>query len=258
MATDKKGAEDVIPTATLARLYEKQGLLKEAAAIYKELLRVDPGQEALQNALIDMETRIGGQKPRVLSTEMQAVLTQLERWQQVVLSRKKAVFGQMEGDVRILVVQGPHVESVGLSEGEERSCKTAEEIECCISRVAGDCGIMADFSPTDSEEALIQTIGEATKGYDVLVIDPGAPACAGPGTRNALASLDIPIIEVHALNPFRGDFCRKPGVEDVTTAHLSGFGEKGYAMAVRAAAQMARQSCEAKAHVATNADKGEV
>jgi len=240
MARDEKGVEDVIPTATLARLYEKQGLLKEAAAVYKELLSVEPGQGALQNALTDIETRIGGQKPRFLSAETKTVLSQLERWQQVVFLRKKALVRQTEDNVRVLVIQGPDVESVGLGEREDRSGKiAAEEIERCISRVAGDCGIIADFFRTDSEEALIQRIRDATKGYDVLVIDPGQPVCTGSGIRDALAALDIPIIEVHPLNAFRGGLCRKPGagVEDVTTAHLAGFGKEGYAMAVRAAAR---------------------
>jgi 3-dehydroquinate dehydratase len=80
-----------------------------------------------------------------------------------------------------------------------------------------------------------------------LIIDPGQPPCTGPDTREVLAGLDIPIIEVHPLNAFSGDFFCQSGIADLTTAHLAGFGNEGYAMAVRAAAPMARQSLKAKA-----------
>ncbi len=248
MARDEKSVEDVIPTTTLARLYEKQGLLLEAAAVYKELLRVEPGREALQKALTDIETRLSGQKPQTPSKEAQTVLSQLQRWRQVVFSRRQALVRHTEHSVRVLVIQGPDVASVSLGERPERSGKiTAEETEACIRRVAGDCGIMADFFRADDEKALIRRIREAAGGYDALVIDSGRSYRPGSDTRDALGELDIPIVLVHPVNALREGLCSEPGLEDVVTAHLAGFGREGYGMALRAAARMARPFVEAKA-----------
>ena len=250
MARDEKGVEDVIPTTTLARLYEKQGLLREAAAVYKELLRVEPGREALQKALTDIETRLRGQKPQTLSKEVQTVLSQLQRWRQVVFSRRQALVRHTEPSVRVLVIQGPDVASVSLGEAPERSGKiTAEETEACIRRVAGDFGIIVDFFRADDEKAFIRRIREAAGGYEALVIDSGGEGghCPGSGARDAIGALDIPIVLVHPVNALREGLCSEPGLEDVVTAHLAGFGREGYGMALRAAARMARPFVEARA-----------
>jgi len=41
-----------IPTETVADLYRKQGLLKEAAAIYRDILRIDPQRDTVRNKLV--------------------------------------------------------------------------------------------------------------------------------------------------------------------------------------------------------------
>lgn len=44
-----------IPTATLADLYLKQGLFNEAANIYRDILRQDPGNEQARAKLVDLK-----------------------------------------------------------------------------------------------------------------------------------------------------------------------------------------------------------
>jgi 3-dehydroquinate dehydratase-2 len=250
MATEEKGFDDVIPTVTLARLYAKQGLLKEAAVVYRALLDMEPGQEALESALRDIEGRLRGKKKRSGSAAAEAVLARLEQWHHVVCSRKTALVQQTEIKGRVLVVQGPaDMASSGLSAGEESAENpTPQEIARCIRNAAAGSGMVADVLWADSEDALIQKLQEATKGYDVLIIDPGQSGGATTALRDALAVLDMPIIEVHPLNVFCGEPSGNSGIADVTTAHLAGFGKQGYAMAVGAAAKMTGKALEAKAH----------
>jgi len=55
--TDEEPPESSpIPTETIADLYRKQGLLKEAAAIYRDILRLDPQRETVRNKLIEIKT----------------------------------------------------------------------------------------------------------------------------------------------------------------------------------------------------------
>lgn len=44
-----------IPTETVADLYRNQGLLKEAAAIYRDILRIDPQRDTVRSKLIEIK-----------------------------------------------------------------------------------------------------------------------------------------------------------------------------------------------------------
>jgi len=56
-------------TRTMAQLYEKQGLVEEAAAIYKELLSDRPGDQEILAALARLETRIAAVVPEMSSSD---------------------------------------------------------------------------------------------------------------------------------------------------------------------------------------------
>jgi hypothetical protein len=60
MGTDRDHKADLQPTLTLARLYEKQGLLDEAAAVYEKLTAMEPHRQDLREALEDVERRREG------------------------------------------------------------------------------------------------------------------------------------------------------------------------------------------------------
>ena len=252
MAADEEGFEDVLPTVTLAQLYEKQGLLEDAASVYKTLLRIEPGQQALEEALDRLEKRRQRSKPRATSGETEAVLSQLEKWERAVCLRKR-VMGHEVTTARLLVICAPVIASAGPSErmGSSENA-TPDDIDSHIKCAAEESAMVADVFWASNESEMIQRLRGAAGGYDALIIDPGQPPCTGPETREVLAGLDIPIIEVHPLNAFSGDFSCQSGIADLTTAHLAGFGNEGYAMAVRAAAPMVRQSLKAKALAVKN------
>lgn len=49
------GEPQPIPTETVADLYRKQGLLKEAAAIYRDILRIDPQRDSVRHKLVEIK-----------------------------------------------------------------------------------------------------------------------------------------------------------------------------------------------------------
>lgn len=55
--------EEEVVTETMARLYERQGLLEEAAAVYEELLERRPGDDDLARRLRDLRARASGEAP---------------------------------------------------------------------------------------------------------------------------------------------------------------------------------------------------
>jgi len=62
-------ADGDLLTRTMAQLYEKQGLVEEAAAIYKELLSDRPGDQEILAALAGLETRIAAAVPETSSSD---------------------------------------------------------------------------------------------------------------------------------------------------------------------------------------------
>lgn len=59
-----------IYTETVGDLYRKQGLLEEAAAIYRDILRVDPQRETVRFKLVEVKALIGGVPVAEATTEI--------------------------------------------------------------------------------------------------------------------------------------------------------------------------------------------
>ncbi len=233
--------EDVVPTVTLAKLYEKQGLLDKAAGVYRKLISLQPERVDYAEALRDVERRLPGHEVEsgAGTGEATTVLPQLKKWQEAIHKMKRALDQQNERRGRVLVIGGPHVDTFGLRETVLLQNSKLDQLNGDIRRAAEEFGMSADTFQADREEVLVQKIREASDDYDVLVICPEELALTGSALRDVLATLDIPIVEVHpsntsGLGPSRGSL-----LADVVTAHLSGFGRHGYVMAIRAAANMA-------------------
>jgi 3-dehydroquinate dehydratase-2 len=228
--------EDVVPTVTLAKLYEKQGLLDKAAAVYRKLICLQPERVDYAEALREVERTLPGHgiDPGAGTGEATTVLPQLQKWQEAILTMKRAL---------------DHVDTFGLRETALLQNSNLDQLNGDIRRAAEEFGMSADTFQADREEVLVQKIREAADDYDVLVICPEELAFTGSALRDVLATLDIPIVEVHpsntsSLGPSRGSL-----IADVVTAHLSGFGRHGYVMAIRAAANMAAKEHGARGRV---------
>ena len=245
MAADKEALEDIIPTVTLAKLYEKQGLLEDAASVYRKLLGLEPGQKALEDALEKIEKKLQGSKPKAKSGAAEAVLSHLNKWKRAVRLRQRHIDQRGVAKTKFLVICGSGGVSPGPAEREE---VTPGDIESQIKHAAEESTVEAEVFWANNKESLHQRLLDAAGEYDALIIDPGKLPCTGQNMRDALASLDVPIIEVHPRNVFCEDISHTTGIADITTAHLAGFGKEGYAMAVRAAALMARSPRENLVH----------
>lgn len=240
MGTDGNGTSDVTPTVTLAKVYEKQGLLDEAADVYRKLLALEPERLDLDQALKDIEERLKEEKGEApLKSEPEKVLTRLERWQQGIKGRKSVAGKRPEKEIRVMVIQA----SKGHLGQYFPGGLTVEQIEGEVTAAAKACGMVAETFQSNDERALVRKIEDARGGFDALIINPAEYAHTSAGIRDALSRLDIPIIEVHLSNTHgEGSLGQGSLTADVVTAHLAGFGKHGYAMAVEAAANMTHKA----------------
>ncbi len=238
MGSEQNNADNLPPTVTLARLYEKQGFLDKAAATYKKLIAAEPYRDDLRHALEQVETR-QGQEVRSPDSEPNTILSHLARWQAAVSARKKTVNQGQKGNGKLLVIHGQDLEQLGThvpgSDGEA----TLEQIDAQVTTTAETFGITAETFQSDREDELIQVISLASGRYDALIINPAGLSRIASAVKDAVMKLDIPVIEVHLSNIFSQEASgQKSWIAEAATAHIAGFGKQGYMMAVQAAANM--------------------
>jgi len=243
MGVNRDHTPDVAPTVTLAKTYEKQGLLDRAAEVYRELMVLEPHRTELGEALEAVERRLGSGRRDSLESGTQAVLSRLQRWQQGIDGEKKTRGRRPHNQRKILVIHGSRADIFPQTEPVAFSEVTLEQIDEEIREAAAACSMEVDTFQSDDEEELARGIRKASEGYDALIINPAGHTYKGVAIREALSGLDIPIIEVHLSKSHpRGKVGQKSLIADKVTAQLAGFGKEGYVMAVRASANMTRKA----------------
>ena len=134
----------------------------------------------------------------------------------------------------ILIIHGPNLNLLGVREPEIYGGATLQDINRNLSRLAENAGVKLDFFQNNAESALIdrvqQTMGDGT---DFIIINPAAYTHTSIALRDALAAVKLPFIEVHLSNIYsRESFRQKSYFSDLAIGIISGFGAKGYELAL--------------------------
>lgn len=138
--------------------------------------------------------------------------------------------------MKILVMNGPNINFLGIRErgiyGEENYDSLCERIR----RKAEELEVEVAIFQSNSEGALIDRIQEAYgDGTDAIIINPGAYTHYSYALRDALASVQIPKIEVHISNVHQREEFRHTSVTaPVCNGQIVGLGFTGYELAMEA------------------------
>ena len=138
--------------------------------------------------------------------------------------------------MKILVMNGPNINFLGIREkgiyGEENYDSLCERIR----RKAEEMEVEVAIFQSNSEGALIDRIQEAYgDGTDAIIINPGAYTHYSYALRDALASVQIPKIEVHISNVHQREEFRHTSVTaPVCSGQIVGLGLAGYELAMEA------------------------
>lgn len=140
----------------------------------------------------------------------------------------------------IYVLNGPNLNLLGTREPEVYGSTTLDDIGAMLEERAETLGLIIDMRQSNHEGHLIDWLHEAQEvGAQAVIINPGAYTHTSIALRDAIAAIEVPVIEVHLSNPHaRERFRHKSHVSPVARGVIQGFGTLGYLLALDAAANM--------------------
>ena len=140
---------------------------------------------------------------------------------------------------KILVIHGPNLNKLGQREPEIYGRKKLKEIDAEIISLGGDLGLKVETFQSNHEGAIVDRIQQAMGNCHGIIINPAAYTHTSIAIRDALAMLDIPVVEVHLSNiNQREPFRHQSMIADIAAARIAGFGPYGYMLALEGLAKM--------------------
>ena len=138
-------------------------------------------------------------------------------------------------NAKILVINGPNLNMVGIREPGVYGNKSLSEINSSINTYAGGMKIACDFFQSNCEGEIIDKIQSVFTDYDGCIINAGAYTHYSYAIRDAIAAVNKPFIEVHMSNiAAREEFRHNSVIAAVCKGSIAGFGMHSYLLAIKA------------------------
>jgi len=142
--------------------------------------------------------------------------------------------------VKIAILHGPNLDRLGKRQPEVYGTATLRDLEKLIRAEAKRLGFTVTFFQSAHEGALVDKIHQLTdRGIEAFIVNFGAYSHTSIALRDALASADLPAVEVHISDiKKREKFRRHSMTAGACIAMISGKGFPGYIEALRLLAKI--------------------
>lgn len=133
------------------------------------------------------------------------------------------------------ILNGPNLNRLGKREPSVYGRKTMDDIEAELAALAKELGVTVEYFQSNHEGELIDRIQDWTdRKFAGFVLNPGGLTHTSVSLRDAVASSDLPCVEVHISNIHRRETFRHTSlISAVAAGCVIGLGTDGYLLALR-------------------------
>lgn len=134
---------------------------------------------------------------------------------------------------KILVMNGPNLNLLGTREPEIYGSLRLADIHERLRQRANEADLDIEFMQSNHEGVLVDAIQRARRTVDYIILNAGAFTHYSIALRDAIAAVDVPVIEVHLSNIHqREEFRHKSVIAPVVLGQIAGFGAESYMAAL--------------------------
>ncbi len=137
---------------------------------------------------------------------------------------------------KVCIIHGPNLNFTGIREKSVYGTDSLDIFNGIILEKCNEIGFEAEVFQSNYEGGIIDKLQECClKGFDGVVINPGAYTHYSYAIRDAIASIGLPVVEVHLSNIHARDEFRKTSVTaPVCVGQVCGFGVNSYILGLEA------------------------
>ncbi len=137
---------------------------------------------------------------------------------------------------KILIINGPNLNLTGRREPDIYGIET---MEGCLEQLRAEFSgsVCIDYIQSNHEGVLIDALHDAyiRGGYMGVVLNAGAYTHTSLALADAVAAIDIPVVEVHISNIFAREIVRHTSfISPHCLGVIVGMGMRGYSLAIKA------------------------
>jgi len=136
---------------------------------------------------------------------------------------------------KIIIINGPNLNLLGEREPEIYGSESLEDLEKIVKDHIANSNLSVEvtFFQSNSEGDLVNSIQDAGKLMDGIIINAGGLSHTSVSILDALLAIKIPKIEVHISNLFtREEFRHNSYTSKGVNGVVCGFGLNGYLLAI--------------------------
>lgn len=175
----------------------------------------------------------------VSSDVSSAVVAECANWLCKVVKQGTPANPKSPRKLRVLVINGPNLNLLGLREPAVYGTATYDELLILCGDTARELGLEVMVRQSNHEGEFVDLLQWGRRWADAFVLNPGGYTHTSVAIRDALAAANIPAVEVHisdpeAREPFRHDSL----IRDLCRATVKGEGIHGYRWALDRVAQL--------------------
>jgi 3-dehydroquinate dehydratase-2 len=135
----------------------------------------------------------------------------------------------------VLVLNGPNLNLLGRRQPEIYGSTTLADIEALCTAYGVALGLEVVCVQSNHEGVMIDAVHAAVGVHDGIIINAGAYTHTSVALMDAVASVALPMVEVHLSNIHaREPFRHVSYLSKVAIGQICGFGPRGYLMALDA------------------------